>query len=89
MFWKIYTYQGTLFVYEKSHCTGKLFPNHFKFSIMSNDNKILEGHSELEKGAYLGALASIASADRSASSEELEYLSDLSDAADLSARGPS
>jgi uncharacterized tellurite resistance protein B-like protein len=53
---------------------------------MPGDTKILEGHSELEKGAYLGALASIASADRSASPEEIEYLSELSDAADLSGR---
>jgi len=51
------------------------------------ENKsILAGHSDLEKGAYLGAIASIASADRSASEEEIEYLSNLCDAAELSER---
>ena len=53
---------------------------------MENERTILQGHTDLEKGAYLGAIASIASADRSASAEELEYLSDLCDAADLSER---
>jgi uncharacterized tellurite resistance protein B-like protein len=53
---------------------------------MENNGKILLGHSDLEKGAYLGAIASIASADRSASPEEIEYLSDLCDAAELSER---
>jgi len=53
---------------------------------MENDLKILEGHSDLEKGAYLGAIASIATADRIASEEEMEYLSDLCSAAELSER---
>ena len=52
---------------------------------MENE-KVLQGHTDLEKGAYLGAIASIASADRSASDEELQYLSDLCDAAELSDR---
>ena len=52
---------------------------------METDLKILQGHSDLEKGAYLGAIASIASADRSATQEEVEYLSDLCDSAELSA----
>jgi len=46
--------------------------------------QILEGHSDLEKGAYLGAIASIATADREASEEELEYIETLCDAANLS-----
>jgi tellurite resistance protein len=45
--------------------------------------QILEGYSDLEKGAYLGAIASIATADRSASEEELEHLDTLSEAAGL------
>ena len=45
---------------------------------------ILEGYSENEKGAYLGAIASIATADRVASEEELSYLEALSDSANLS-----
>ena len=53
---------------------------------MENNEKILEGHTDLEKGAYLGAIASIASADRTASPEELEYLSNLCDNAELSER---
>src|SRR4051812_31370402 len=52
--------------------------------LMQNNGKILEGNSDLEKGAYLGAIASIATADRSASTEEIDYLSQLCDAAGLS-----
>jgi uncharacterized tellurite resistance protein B-like protein len=51
---------------------------------MEYNEKILEGHSDLEKGAYLGAIASIATADREASAEELEHIAGLCDAADLS-----
>ena len=45
---------------------------------------ILEGYSDMEKGAYLGAIASIATADREASEQELEYIKELADAAQLS-----
>ena len=45
---------------------------------------ILEGYSDQEKGAYLGAIASIATADRQASPEELELISELCNAADIS-----
>ncbi|THU31120.1 TerB family tellurite resistance protein [Niastella caeni] len=45
---------------------------------------VLEGYSDQEKGAYLGAMASIATADRQASNEELEYITALCDAADIS-----
>ena len=51
---------------------------------MENRIKILEGCSDPEKGAYLCAIASIASADRCASPVELQYLSDLCDVAELS-----
>ncbi len=51
---------------------------------MENNPTILEGYSDMEKGAYLAAIASIASADRTASEEELEYLDALSDSATLS-----
>jgi uncharacterized tellurite resistance protein B-like protein len=46
-------------------------------------NSILTGYSDQEKGAYLGAIASLATADRTASPEEKEHLEALSDAADL------
>src|SRR5918993_231291 len=46
---------------------------------------ILEGYTDMEKGAYLGAIASIATADREASEQELEYIRELADAARLSA----
>lgn len=52
---------------------------------MENSQKILQGSSDMEKGAYLGAIASIATADRQATSEELDYLSALADTAGLSA----
>jgi len=49
------------------------------------DNRhVLEGYSDQEKGAYLGAIASLATADRQASDEELQYLTALCDAADIS-----
>lgn len=48
------------------------------------NNKILEGHSDLEKGAYLGAIASLATADREASEEEIEHIEQLCEAAGLS-----
>jgi uncharacterized tellurite resistance protein B-like protein len=38
----------------------------------------------MEKGAYLGAIASLATADRQASEEELEHIMQLCDAANLS-----
>ncbi|TCZ70154.1 TerB family tellurite resistance protein [Flaviaesturariibacter aridisoli] len=44
---------------------------------------ILEGYSNLEKGAYLGAIASIGTADRTATDAELEHLDTLSEAAGL------
>ena len=44
---------------------------------------ILEGYSDKEKGAYLGAVASIATADRQAL-RRIEYVSALCDAADVS-----
>lgn len=51
---------------------------------MQNSETILQGESDLEKGAYLGAIASIATADRQASPEEIEYIAALCDSASLS-----
>jgi uncharacterized tellurite resistance protein B-like protein len=51
---------------------------------MEQRERILEGHSDLEKGAYLGAIASIATADRQATQEEIDYIEELCDAAMLS-----
>lgn len=51
---------------------------------MEQKPTILEGYSDLEKGAYLGAIASISTADRSASEEELLYIEALAESADLS-----
>ncbi len=51
---------------------------------MVNKENILEGHTDLEKGAYLGAIASLATADRKASEEEMKYIQNLCDAAQLS-----
>jgi uncharacterized tellurite resistance protein B-like protein len=51
---------------------------------MATTETILEGYSDPEKGAYLGAIASIATADREASPEELEYIENLCNAAELS-----
>src|SRR5436853_4942634 len=51
---------------------------------MDYNERSLEGHTDLDKGAYLGAIASLASADRVASPDELQYLAGLCDAAGLS-----
>ena len=51
---------------------------------MEQTTTVLEGYSDKEKGAYLGAVSSIATADRQASEEELQYISALSDAANIS-----
>src|SRR5687768_4593235 len=53
-------------------------------SIMEQTDKLLKDYSDIEKGSYLGAIASIATADRTASEEELEYIMALADSADLS-----
>jgi len=52
---------------------------------MEKTTTILDGYSDMEKGAYLGAIASIATADRSASEEELSYIEALSESANVSA----
>ncbi|GAB3203809.1 putative tellurite resistance protein B-like protein [Pontibacter aydingkolensis] len=44
---------------------------------------LLKDYTNEEKGAYLGALATIASADGNASEEELEFLRILSEAAEM------
>ena len=51
---------------------------------MTQEEKLLKDYSDEEKGAYLGAIASIATADRTASEEELEYISQLAESADIS-----
>jgi uncharacterized tellurite resistance protein B-like protein len=51
---------------------------------MQQDEKLLKDYSDEEKGAYLGAIASIATADHSASEEELEYIQQLAGSADIS-----
>lgn len=45
---------------------------------------VLAGYSEREKGAYLAALASLSTADRQASQEELDHLREMAHAAGLS-----
>jgi tellurite resistance protein len=50
---------------------------------MNEQKEILEGYSNLEKGAYLGAIATIATADRTATEEEMEYLEALCESANL------
>lgn len=45
---------------------------------------VLAGYSEREKGAYLAALASLSTADRQASQEEVDHLREMAQAAGLS-----
>jgi len=51
---------------------------------MNESETILEGYSAQEKSAYLGAIASLATADRAASQEEVDHIKALAGAADLS-----
>lgn len=51
---------------------------------MTTQTTILSGYTDIEKGAYLGAIASLATADRSAGEEELEYINALIESADIS-----
>ena len=53
--------------------------------ILIMQQTILEGYSDQEKGAYLGAIASIATADRQATEDELTYLEALAESVNLSA----
>ena len=46
--------------------------------------KLLKEFSDREKGAYLGAIASLATADHTATEEEIEYMETLADSAELS-----
>lgn len=48
------------------------------------EHTILEGYSNMEKSAYLGAIASIATADRTATDDEMDYLDALCESANLS-----
>jgi uncharacterized tellurite resistance protein B-like protein len=61
-----------------------LTPSRTNTIYMEESENILAGYSDQEKGAYLGAIASIATADRSATEEEIEHLCALAQAADLS-----
>ncbi|MBD0378299.1 MAG: TerB family tellurite resistance protein [Flavisolibacter sp.] len=51
---------------------------------METQERLLKDHTDMEKGAYLCAIASIATADRQASEEEIEFLGQLADEAELS-----
>ena len=51
---------------------------------MEQTEVLLKDYSEMEKGAYLGAIASLATADHVATEEELEHLTALAEAAGLS-----
>ena len=51
---------------------------------METNEKFLKDYTDREKGAYLGAIASIATADRAASEDELDYITELADSADIS-----
>ena len=55
-----------------------------KTTIMTTEVTILEGYTDMEKGAYLGAIASIATADRQAGEEELAYIDALIESAEIS-----
>lgn len=49
------------------------------------ESNLLKDYPDNEKGAYLGAIASLATADHAATAEELKYISELADAMGISA----
>ncbi len=51
---------------------------------MEQQTTILAGAGDTEKGAYLGVIASLATADHQASEEEIEYIQALCESAELS-----
>ena len=51
---------------------------------MEQSQRLLKDYSDQEKGAYISAIASIATADRSASPEEIQFLETLATSAELS-----
>ena len=51
---------------------------------MEKTETILKNHTDMEKGAYLGAVASLATADHVAGEEEKEFLLELAGSAGLS-----
>jgi uncharacterized tellurite resistance protein B-like protein len=61
-----------------------VFPIQPRNCMNTQTESILTGYSEREKGAYLAALASLATADRAASEEELDHLREMAKAAGLS-----
>jgi uncharacterized tellurite resistance protein B-like protein len=73
-----------LFKVSKNQEHLLLWRQNEKLKIMEQNEKLLKDYSDSEKGAYLGAIASIATADHSASEEEVEYIMDLADSADIS-----
>jgi uncharacterized tellurite resistance protein B-like protein len=50
---------------------------------MNEQNSLLEGYSNEEKGAYLATIATIATADHMADEQEISYLENLCEAANL------
>jgi uncharacterized tellurite resistance protein B-like protein len=60
-------------------------PNHLKPIDMQQDTHILKDYSDQEKTAYIASIASIATADRQASEDEIEFIQALTDSAGLSA----
>src|SRR5207253_10563452 len=70
------TFRGKGFIYERLISVIKF---NIKLHMESNET-ILASHTDQEKGAYLGAIVSIATADRQASQEELDSLAELCDA---------
>ena len=59
-------------------------PWHRFNSIPLMETTLLTNYSDQEKGAYLGAIASLATADHSATPEELQHMDQLADAAGIS-----
>jgi uncharacterized tellurite resistance protein B-like protein len=55
-----------------------------KTIVMQEEQKLLSGYSDREKAAYLSAVASIATADRTASEEEVQFLEMMAESAEIS-----
>jgi uncharacterized tellurite resistance protein B-like protein len=83
---------GNLFTHSEPDGLSFVQASVFTFELNLKNNimqelqtkSVLEGYSDQEKGAYLGAIASLATADRSASEEERQHIAGLADDAGLS-----
>jgi uncharacterized tellurite resistance protein B-like protein len=75
-----------IFCFDRTGKQDRSYPVNLvnQTNTMNQETQLLAGYSDLEKGAYLGAIATMATADREATQEEITFLDALAEAAQLS-----